>query len=119
MSIETLIERLETAGWKQYRDNLSPAGSETPVYLCKHTDRTDLPQCSCNDKPVQLVLKPFRMMFHDGKRHETWTLSLCAEVHTGTWFDLRAYSISSDALLATLPDAIRRLEAAWQAAATS
>lgn len=117
-NIESLIETLTASGWTQANDHLSGAGNETPVYLYKRTERTDLPECKCNEKPVQFVLKPFRMMFNDGTRHESWTLDLTAEALDGQWVKLQVYALTSRDLLDQLPRAIARLEAAWQAAST-
>ena len=117
MTIEEVTDLLLEDGWKKQFDRSTIAGNETPYLLYRQTQRQDLPQCVCNEKPVQLVLKPVRMNGFGGFRLNAWTVELRAAIASDRWVSFNEYGIQNEHLLERLHDSIGRLEAAWKAAA--
>ena len=116
-TIETITSTLLEAGWRKQRDYMASQPNATPFILYRSTDRADLPLCTSNEKPVQLVLHPTRITLN-GQQHEGWELELTADAGQGRWVKFKEYGISSAELLDILPTAIEGLEAAWKVRAT-
>ena len=117
MNIEEVTDTLLAAGWKKQFDRTTTAGNETPYLLYRQTQRKDLPQCAFNKKPVQLVLKPTRMLMSNGARLDAWTIELRASVADDRWVSYNEYGIQTDHLLDRLETSIAMLEGAWKVSA--
>jgi hypothetical protein len=69
--------------------------------------------CDCNEKSLQLVVRPFKMQFYDNL-HESCEVDVTGEFD-GVWYKLQAYSMSHEELLERLDEIEGNLIRAWGA----
>ena len=83
-------------------------------YAC-HRVEQEAPLCTCNEKPVQIVIMPYSFNFYNGNHSESVEVELRAMTSHGQWWSMRCYSISAETLKTSLDSIEKRLVAAWKA----
>ena len=75
----------------------------------------EAPLCTCNEKPVQIVVTPHACYFQNGVYSESVSVELCAQSNHEDWWELNCYGISVETLKTSLDSIEKRLVAAWKA----
>ena len=82
-----------------------------------NSGRAELANCTSNEKPPAFCIEPHEFK-HQSGTHRSVEFRVCGAVgEKKHWLDLRLYSVPMDECLDTIPDAIKLLVAAWNAAA--
>lgn len=78
-------------------------------------ERTDLPDCLCNDKPPQICVQEysFRIPKQDS-RHHSFQISITNEAPQG-WLQFKFYGIDEADILTRFDDIVEGLFSAWKA----
>ena len=84
-------------------------------YACRRVEQ-EAPLCTCNEKPVQIVVTPHACSFQNGGYSESVSVELCAQSNHEDWWELNCYGISVETLKTSLDSIEKRLIAAWKAA---
>ena len=112
-----LQEFLIGEGFKLYPDNL---GTDRALqnacnwYACRTVEQ-EAPPCICNEKAVQIVVKPYACSFWNGVSTESVTVELSAQSNHEDWWELNCYGIPPETLKISLNSIEERLVAAWKA----
>ncbi len=112
-----LQEFLIGEGFKLYPCNL---GTDRTVqnacnwYACRIVEQ-EAPPCICNEKAVQIVVKPYAGSFGNGVSTESVTVELSALSNHEDWWELNCYGIPPETLKISLNSIEERLVAAWKA----
>ena len=83
-------------------------------YACCRVEQ-EAPLCTCNEKPVQIVIMPYSFNLYNGNHSESVEVELRAQVSNGEWWSMRCYGISAETLKTSFDDIEKRLVAAWKA----
>lgn len=83
-------------------------------YACRIVEH-EAPPCICNDKAVQIVVKPHAYSFGNGVSTESVTVAICALSNHEDWWELNCYGLSPETLKNSLNSIEERLVAAWKA----
>ena len=112
-----LQEFLIGEGFKLYPGNL---GTDRALqnacnwYACRIVEQ-EAPFCICNEKSVQIVVKPYVCSFVNGISTESVTVELSALSNHEDWWELNCYGLSPETLKTSLNSIEERLVAAWKA----
>ena len=112
-----LQEFLIGEGFKLYPGNL---GTDRTLqnacnwYACRIVEQ-EAPPCICNEKAVQIVVKPHAYSFGNGVSTESVTVELSALSNHEDWWELNCYGLSPETLKNSLNSIEERLVAAWKA----
>ena len=83
-------------------------------YACRTVEQ-EAPFCICNEKAVQIVVKPYVCSFGNGVYTESVTVELSAQSNHEDWWELNCYGVSVETLKTSLNSIEERLVAAWKA----
>ncbi len=111
-----LQEFLVGEGFKLYPGNLGADRTLQNVcnwYACRIVEQ-EAPPCICNDKAVQIVVKPHAYSFWNGVSTESVTVELGAQSNHEDWWELNCYGLSPETLKNSLNSVEERLVAAWK-----
>lgn len=112
-----LQEFLIGEGFKLYPGNLETNRTFRNLcewYACRTVEQ-EAPPCICNEKAVQIVVKPHAYSFWNGVSTESVTVELSALSNHEDWWELNCYGISPETLKISLNSIEERLVAAWKA----
>jgi hypothetical protein len=109
--MDKLKSFLEKRGYNIYRTYLDQHNL-CDWYACKRT--TSSRECTSNEKPVQIVVYPYRMVMRHVVVHESVTVDLTAEFNS-VWWKLEAYSLSPKDVINKLDIIEENLIKAWEA----
>ena len=112
-----LQEFLIGEGFKLYPGNLGTDRSFRNLcewYACRIV-KQEAPFCICNEKAVQIVVKPYACSFGNGVSTESVTVELSALSNYEDWWELNCYGLSPETLKISLNSIEERLVAAWKA----
>ena len=112
-----LQEFLIGEGFKLYPGNLEKDRTWLNLcewYACRIVEQ-EAPFCICNEKSVQIVVKPYVCSFGNGVSTESVTVELSALSNHEDWWELNCYGLSSETLKNSLNSIEERLVAAWKA----
>lgn len=73
---------------------------------------TDHRHCECNDKKLQLSVKPFSTTIH-GNEYESCEVEVVGE-YNGIWYKVMAYSMSPSEFLNRINEIEHNLIMAWE-----
>jgi hypothetical protein len=104
---------LESQGFRAYT-NAPSADNACNWYTCRTTALMSR-ECECNEKPVQIIVRPFKFGLSIPDFIEVEVRGQTGDL----WFQLMAHSLTPDELRARLPEIEARLIAAWNALATT
>jgi hypothetical protein len=108
---DELREWLKSQGFGVY--TYSPSADNACNWYACRTTALDSRRCECNEKPVQIIVRPFVFCTPP---HKIENVDVEVRGKTGDlWFQLMAYSLTPDELRARLPEIEARLIAAWNA----
>lgn len=113
--LKALSISLEQAGWRIAKTPIRDAMDLCDWYAWQPKRPSDWPDCGCNNKPPSLTVQPSFFEI-DGRTHSSAEFRLCGE-KSGSWFDLKLYSVALDEVVKTIPRATQTLGAAWKAIA--
>ena len=120
MTPDDLKSALESAGWRIGKQSLRSDDDDVPWYAWLPStvaDRANMTHCVSNEKPPAFCIEPHEFK-HQSGTHRSVEFRVCGAVgEKEHWLDLRLYSVPMDECLDTIPDAIKLLVAAWNAAA--
>jgi len=115
---ETLKQTLAADGWR-----FAPEPHSTGVgwYAYRNLNVPELGEvvldCTSNEKPPQVIIKPWEMERRGDTPYRSVEFSVAGEVGGDQWVTFKVYSVSMDDAIATIPRATEILLAAWNAAA--
>ena len=101
---------LEKRGYKFYK-NYIDLNNGCDWYACKRT--TSARECMSNEKPVQIVVNPFKNTYGDATI-ESVTVDVTACLN-GLWWKLETYSLSPKETIKHLDKIEASLVKAWEA----
>lgn len=109
---EELRQQLEQEGFGIFPNHTSTSANEAKWIACRVIKKPDTPNCACNEKPPQIVVRPY---FWLAKQTEV-AFDLSAEAADGRWFELSMYSVHAEECVQMIEVAEAALIAAWIAA---
>lgn len=118
MTADELKQALTEAGWRISPNTIRRDDVQWYAWLpLTNSGRAELANCTSNEKPPAFCIEPHEFK-HQSGTHRSVEFRVCGAVgEKEHWLDLRLYSVPMDECLDTIPDAIKLLVAAWNAAA--
>ena len=111
-----LQEFLTGIGFSLYQGflDIGSTNNQCNWYAYRRVEQ-EAPLCTCNEKPVQIVVTPHACYFPNGVYSESVSVELCAQSNHEDWWELNCYGISVETLKTSLDSIEKRLVAAWKA----
>lgn len=106
--LDELRGELNKIGYTIYADNLKAKENKCNWIACKPT-HLKARNCECNDKPPQIVIKPYWYLFSDEDGYRSVEVGVTGEAG-GQWYEFKAYAVSPDELMNDLESSLYKLE---------
>jgi hypothetical protein len=108
MNTDQLKATFQSLGW-----NIGvPLSKDTGVSWTAYKRITNAPDCQCNDKPPNVTVTPYNIVFDTNIFHSV-EFQLTGELPNGMWFKTEIYGIKYEDVITKLDEIVAILARAW------